>query len=67
MATPIPESEPRKPNEPAPQRPYENDEYPVPREPEREMNPGEIGTDTEIDLDPQKTPTYPKTEPPEEH
>ncbi|HLT22360.1 MAG TPA: hypothetical protein VKZ84_02915 [Bacteriovoracaceae bacterium] len=57
-------TEPRRENEPRPQQPFENDES---IGPEKEMNPGEIATETEVDLDKQKIPTYPKTTPPEEH
>lgn len=60
--TPTPD--PRRENEPGPQRPFEDDQDLAP---EKELNPGEIATETEVDLDKQKTPTFPKTNPPEEH
>lgn len=56
-------TEPRPDHEPQPQRPFEDENL----EPEKEMNPGEIATETEVDLDKERTPTYPKTTPPERH
>lgn len=64
MQNGIEPTEPRRENEPQPQKPFENDEN---LGPEKEMNPGEIANDTEVDLDKEKIPTYPKTTPPEKH
>lgn len=58
-------TEPRKENEPGPQKPFEENDESL--NPEKEMNPGEIATETEVDLDKQKITTYPKTTPPEKH
>lgn len=56
-------TEPRPNHEPQPQRPYEDENL----APEKELNPGEIATETEVDLDKEEVTTFPKTNPPEEH
>jgi hypothetical protein len=39
----------------------------MPQAPETEVNPGEVGNDTEVDLDKEKVKRYPKSNPPETH
>ena len=39
----------------------------MPQKPETEVNPGEAGNETEVDLDKEKIEKYPKSTPPEKH
>lgn len=52
-------------NTPEPNKPDEGQTL-QPR-PNPEINPGEKGSNTEVDLDKEKTKTYPGTTPPERH
>lgn len=53
-----PNTEPNKPNE---------GQSVQPSRPDTEVNPGKPATNTEVDLDRDKTKTYPDKTPPERH
>ncbi len=62
---PQPETNPSSPRTPAP-NPAEEQSV-APTQPDTEVNPGQVGNETEVDLDRGRISTFPNNTPPERH